>query len=95
MIHRFPRNVAQFHTYALGGEEKQREHQQAKDRQPPFERQHDRQRGDQLNRIGDDADECIADRRLRRHDIVIEAAHQFAGLGVREEAQRHALQVRV
>jgi len=31
---------------------------------------------------------------LRAEDIVVQAAHQFADLGMREETQRHSLQMR-
>ena len=43
-------------------------------------------------RLGDDADNGVADGILRADHIVVKAAHQLADLGVGEEAQRHALQ---
>ena len=48
-----------------------------------------------MHQVGEDLDDGIADRVLRADHVVVEAAHQLARLGVGEEAQGHALEVRV
>ena len=64
----------------------------ADDRQPPLEGQHDGQDRDRLHDVGDDADDGVADGVLRADHVVVQAGHQFADLGIGEEAQRHTLQ---
>ena len=95
VVHRLAGDIAQLKADTARRQDEQREDHQAEQRQPPFQRQHHQQRGDQVDGIGDDADEGVADGGLGSDDVVVEAAHQLAGFGVGEEAQRHALHVPV
>src|SRR5660398_212952 len=64
-------------------------------RQPPFECQHDRQYCRCLDGLGDHTDTSAADGILCSHNIVVEAAHELANLGVDTAAQRHTLQTSI
>jgi hypothetical protein len=48
-----------------------------------------------LQQVGENLDDGGADRVLRADHVVVEAAHQLARLGVGEEVQGQALEVRV
>jgi len=61
--------------------------------QAPLQREHDCQCSNCLDQAGDNADKGITDGALRPNHIVIEAADQFADLGMGVKAQRHALQM--
>ena len=94
-FHLLAGDLAQASAQRAGGDEKQRQDDNADQGQAPFEGEHDAQHSRGLDHVGDDADDGVADGILRADHIVVQAAHQLADLGVGEEAQRHALQAGV
>ena len=74
-------------------DDEQRQHRHGEERQPPLQRDHDRQRADQRDQVGDDVHDRAVDRPLGAAHVVVQPRHELAGLGVGEEAQRHALHV--
>ena len=91
-FHRLAGNIAQNRAEPSRSNDEQRQDDHADQRQPPFEREHDRQQGNRFDKIGHDADDGIADGILRADHVVVEAGHQLADFGIGEEAQGHALQ---
>jgi hypothetical protein len=83
----FAGNITQPATHLAGGKDEQRQDDNADQRQPPLEREHDDENCGSLNNIGDDVDDGITDRILCTDHIVIQTTHQFADLGMREESQ--------
>ena len=55
--------------------------------QSPFQPHHDRQHGNCLDDVGQDADDGVANGILSSDHVVVQAAHQLAHFGIGKEAQ--------
>ena len=73
----------------LGRNDENWQNQDSNKREAPFQVEHRDQRGDEHDDVRNNRSKRCRHRALSSDDIVIEAAHQRAGLSSREETNRH------
>ena len=80
-------------TDALGRDDEDREHQEGQQGQSPLEEEHGDERGGEHDEVRHDRAERGGDGALRADHVVVDPAHQGAGLGAGEEGDGHGRHV--
>ena len=74
-------------------QQEDRQQHERDERELPGQEEHDDQHDADADEVADHGGEDVGERLLGADDVVVEPADQRAGLGAREERQRHALDV--